>query len=94
MSGACTKKELSTKSQRKTIVNDFCRGRQYEQFKGHLLLDFLANNVNKDVPIWGYFRFIHALHFLPAVLKFIFVADNCQPSSKSGYWSSTITYLK
>ena len=37
-------KILLMKLQRKTIVDDFRRGRQYEQLEGHLFLDFSAYN--------------------------------------------------
>ena len=57
------------KYQRKAIVDDFCRGRQYEQLEGHLFLDLLANNGNDDLSIQEYFGFIHALHLPPAVFR-------------------------
>ena len=76
MSGAHTQKKLPMKSQLKAIVEKICRGVQYERLERHLFLDFSADNEIKDVPIWGYFRFIHALHLLPAVFQnSFFVAD-------------------
>ena len=55
------------KLQRKAIVDDFLRGRQYVWLEGHLFLYFSADNGNEDVPIRGYFRFSHVLHLPPAI---------------------------
>ena len=54
-------------------VEDNCRqflqGDQYERLGENLFLDFSANNGNKDVPIWDYFGFVHALHLPLAVFR-------------------------
>ena len=39
-------KKTSTKSQRKVIVNDFCRGSQYEQLEGQEGWRFSATKIN------------------------------------------------
>ena len=57
---------MPMKSQQKVIVDNFCKGRQYERLEGHLFLDFLAYNGNEDVPIREYFGFIHAVNLPPA----------------------------
>ena len=48
-----------------------------EQYPHWLLLriffDFLAENANKDVTIWGYSGFRHALHLLLTVLHNLFL---------------------
>ena len=57
------------KSQRKAIVDNFHRGRQYERLEGHLFLDFLDLNGNGDAPILEYFRYSHALYLPSAVFR-------------------------
>ena len=62
-------KKPPTKLQQKAIVDNFCRGRQYERLEGHLFLNFSADNGNEDMSIQEYFGCSHALHLLPAVFR-------------------------
>ena len=72
MSGTHAQQKLPMKSQRKAIVDNFRRGRQYERLEGHLLLDLSAYNGSEDVPIQDYFRFVHAVNLPPELFEMYF----------------------
>ena len=53
MSGTCTQKKLPMKSQRKAIVDDFRRGRQYERLEGQEGRRLSATKMNFEKPPVG-----------------------------------------
>ena len=53
MSGTCMQKKLPKQLQWKAIVDDFCRGGQYERLEGQEGCGFFATQMNFEKPPEG-----------------------------------------
>ena len=98
MSGMCRQAKLLAKLQRKAIVDNFCRGRQYERLEGQKGQRLFATKTNlenlrqKGERVAEYEMFLNWHVFVSIFGQEI--EEKVEEDSQSAYCSSTVNYFK